>query len=465
MLSDPSKFALATPASAGKAVISLRDVGKCYQTYAKPGDRLKRFLVRGFGSLGVPQKDYAQNFWALRHISLEVQRGEAVGIIGKNGSGKSTLLQIITGVLTPTEGSVHMSGRVAALLELGAGFNPEFSGRENVYINGALLGFSRHEIEKRFDDIAGFADIGQFLDMPVKTYSSGMFVRLAFAVQVQLEPEILIVDEALAVGDTLFQKRCYQRIERFLASGGTLLFVTHDQEIVRTLTTRTLLLDRGECKAVGASSEVVLEYRRLLHDEDSSRESVLAATRAATVDEVPAVKPDGAIITDRFSFGDFDAQIEAVVLFINGVESSGAPTSINPGDQVRVRMQCRMNKTLSHLSFGIRVRNREGVKVYSGGSFAADLNAAYVTPDHKGIWHREFAAGEVFAIDMSFECNLGEGFYEIQAYICEEQMFAPGFQRMLHWKDEAAFFTVVMDRFKRWYGGICDINIQYDVVR
>ena len=208
--------------------VSVVNVSKCFSIYERPRDRLLQML--SFGG-----RRYAKEFWALKDVSFEVKKGEAVGIVGRNGSGKSTLLQIITGTLSPTAGDVRTHGRIAALLELGSGFNPEFSGRENIYLNGALLGFERSRIDELFDDIAAFADIGDYLDQPVKTYSSGMLLRVAFAVQVQVQPDILIIDEALAVGDALFQKRCFQKMERLLSDGVTLLFVSHDQESVRKI--------------------------------------------------------------------------------------------------------------------------------------------------------------------------------------------------------------------------------------
>jgi len=219
--------------------IRVDNVSMAFEMYSHPRDQLKQFLLpRLQSSLGMAPKRYFEEFNALRNISFEVQKGESVGIIGRNGSGKSTLLQIITGTLTPTSGSVQTRGRIAALLELGSGFNPEFTGRENVYLNAALHGLGKEQIDERFDSIAGFADIGDHLDQAVKTYSSGMLVRLAFAVQVQINPDILIIDEALAVGDALFQKRCFQQLERLVANGTSLLFVSHDQESVRTLTNR-----------------------------------------------------------------------------------------------------------------------------------------------------------------------------------------------------------------------------------
>ncbi|MFM2005847.1 MAG: hypothetical protein RLZZ09_1502 [Pseudomonadota bacterium] len=450
------------PRSDNQAVLRLDNVGKCYQIYGQPQDRLKQFFLPRFRQvLRLTPREYAREFWALRHVSFELERGEAVGIVGNNGSGKSTLLQIATGVLAPTEGEVWVQGRIAALLELGSGFNPEFTGRENVFLSGALLGLTQEEIEDRFDDIAGFADIGEFIDQPVKVYSSGMFVRLAFALQVQLEPEILIVDEALAVGDFLFQKRCYQRLDRFLADGGTLLFVSHDLEVVRTLTSRSLLLAEGNCRAIGPSSEIVLEYRRLLH-EDELRYLKDHAPPEQESKPPSLISPVAARMEDKTSYGDFEAYIQGVEILVNGKPCLGA---VYPDDEVCVRVAYHFIKPQTRLSFGIRLRNKEGVKVYSGGTFANDLNASQGNPSYRGIWHMSFEAGEDFVVDMTFRCLLGEGFYEVQAYVCEEEMFMPGYQRMLHWKDEAAFFHVAMDRLHRWYGGICDIQLRYTTSR
>lgn len=445
--------------SSSSTILRLEGVGKCHQTFACPQDRFKQFIwPRVDRALGRAPRRYASDFWALRNISFELERGEAVGIIGRNGSGKSTLLQIVTGVLAPTEGTVDSTGRIAALLELGSGFNPEFTGRENIFLNGALLGFNRKEIEERLDDIAGFADIGSFIDQPVKTYSSGMFVRLAFAVQVQLEPDLLVVDEALAVGDALFQKRCYQRLDRFLGDGGALLFVSHDDEVVRTLTSRSLLLMEGQCRSIGPSSEVVLEYRRLLHNEESSYLSWQAVRTEEVGDSGKASAVAPKFCEDKASFGDFDAYVKKVEIFANGDPLIGP---VQPDDQICISVSYKFVTAQTRLSFGVRLRNREGVKVYSGGTFSVDLNSAYGNPDYQGVWHRRFEAGEEFVVDMSFRCLLGEGFYEVQAYVCEERMFMPGHQRMLHWKDEAAFFSVSMDRLRRWYGGVCDIQPNY----
>jgi lipopolysaccharide transport system ATP-binding protein len=242
------------PTDAAETAISVHGLGKMYRIYNRPQDRLKEML---FWRLG---KSYGRDFWALRNVSFEVRKGEAVGIIGRNGSGKSTLLQIITGTLAPTAGEVQVSGRVAALLELGSGFKPEFTGRENVFLNGAILGIGRKEMEARFDEIAAFADIGTFIDQPVKTYSSGMMVRLAFALQASVEPDILIIDEALAVGDIFFRQKCYQRLEDLRARGVSILLVSHSMPDIEQLCERAMLLDQGETFFQGAASEAVKRY-------------------------------------------------------------------------------------------------------------------------------------------------------------------------------------------------------------
>ena len=234
--------------------IRVSRLGKCYPLYEHPRDRVKQLL---FGS---ERRKYHSEFWALRDVSFEIKRGEVVGIIGRNGSGKSTLLQLICGTLRETEGEVQAVGKIAALLELGAGFNVEFTGRENVFLNAALLGLSRAETQSRLPQIEAFADIGAFIDEPVKTYSSGMFVRLAFAVQACVDPDILIVDEALAVGDVFFRQKCYRRLERLRQNGCTVLLVSHAMGDVEQLCQRAILLEGGRVAFQGSAVEAVKRY-------------------------------------------------------------------------------------------------------------------------------------------------------------------------------------------------------------
>ena len=269
-----------------EVVIAAHDVGKAYAMYGKPSDRLKEMFMPPLRRvLGMREVAYHREFWALRGLSFEGGKGETVGIIGRNGSGKSTLLQLICGTLQPTEGTVRTKGRVAALLELGAGFNPEFTGRENLLLNGQVLGLTRSEIDQRFDDIVAFADIGEFLDQPVKTYSSGMYVRLGFSVAIHTSPELLIIDEALAVGDAKFNAKCMARIKKLRESGLSILFVSHDVGAVRSLCDRSIWLDKGRPRMSGSVFAVTAQYMQNLFEEDSARlehereEAVATATQ------------------------------------------------------------------------------------------------------------------------------------------------------------------------------------------
>lgn len=242
---------------ADNIAISLTNISKVFKRYQRPADRLKEILF--------PGKSYVKEFWALRDISLEIPRGETWGIVGRNGAGKSTLLKIITGTLQPTSGTVQVNGRISALLELGSGFNPEFTGRQNIFFNGRLLGLSQLEIEQRFEDIVAFADIGDFLEQPVKTYSSGMRARLAFAVASSVEPDVLIVDEVLAVGDAAFQRKCFSRMERIRENGCTVLFVSHSAGSVVELCDHGVLIDNSEKILVDDAKTVITQYQRLIY--------------------------------------------------------------------------------------------------------------------------------------------------------------------------------------------------------
>src|ERR1700690_4078148 len=248
------------PMSSSDMAISVTNISKRYEIYDTPRDRLKQFCAPRLQKLvGLSPKQYFREFWALQDISFEIKKGETVGIIGRNGSGKSTLLQIICGTLSLTSGSVLTNGRVAALLELGSGFNPEFTGRENVYMNASVLGLPKEEIDARFDKIAAFADIGQFIEQPVKTYSSGMYLRLAFAVIAHVDADILVVDEALAVGDAVFTQKCMRFIRDF-QKNGSLIFVSHDIAAVQNLCKSTLWLGHGHVQQIGSSKEVAEAY-------------------------------------------------------------------------------------------------------------------------------------------------------------------------------------------------------------
>lgn len=275
---SPAAGPIAAPAAAPprpvappEVVISVQDLGKCYHIYDKPQDRLKQALLRW-------RRTYYREFWAVRHVSFEVRRGQALGVIGRNGSGKSTLLQIIAGTLVPTEGQVEVRGRLSALLELGSGFNAEFTGRENVYLQGAIMGIPRRVMEEKFDQIAAFADIGQFIDQPVKTYSSGMHARLAFSVSVAVDPEILIVDEILAVGDIGFQQRCLARLRTMRENGLTLLFVSHSPDSVKSICDTGLVLVEGQPTYYGPAEPAMNQYLRHIR-ERANQDALIAEAR------------------------------------------------------------------------------------------------------------------------------------------------------------------------------------------
>lgn len=246
-------------------ILSVQGVSKCFEMYEKPIHRLFQTICAG-------KKKFYKEFWALRDVSFDVYRGECIGIIGRNGAGKSTLLQIISGTLSQTTGTIEKKGRIAALLELGSGFNPEFTGRENAYLNGMILGATKAEIDAHLDEILAFADIGDFVDQPVKTYSSGMMIRLAFAVNVFIEPEVLIVDEALSVGDAAFQRKCFMRMDELRQRGVTIVLVTHDTSLVKERCDRAIYLKDHVVKAIGATDEVVSEYMRDLFPEEKNKD-------------------------------------------------------------------------------------------------------------------------------------------------------------------------------------------------
>jgi lipopolysaccharide transport system ATP-binding protein len=447
-------------------VIRVSSVSKCYHLYDKPQDRLRQSIYpRLQRILGREPKAYAREFWALKDISFEVKKGESFGIIGRNGSGKSTLLQLITGTLSPTTGTVCTHGRIAALLELGSGFNPDFTGRENVYLNGLLLGMSREQVEGSFDDIAAFADIGEYIDQPVKTYSSGMLVRLAFAVQVQIQPDILIIDEALAVGDALFQKRCYEKIERLVSTGVTFLFVSHDQEAVRTLTHRSMLLHQGKTVACGLSADVMLAYRSLLHDAESAYFTSISKRiqeeknkrLTGPSDGNPSESVDGLIgRSATMSFGDGGIKILNVQTF----DGQGKAASVfYPREMLSVKIDCFSTIETDRINVAVRIRNKEGLKVYSWGTLNQDMQVLAGLRDGPVFWRRQIHVGDRFAVWLECECCLGANLYEIQAAISYEETPDYFGQRMLHWIDEAAFFQVAMRQSDYFFGGIADLRM------
>ncbi|WP_426321010.1 ABC transporter ATP-binding protein [Pseudoduganella sp. R-43] len=421
--------------------IKVENLSKCFQIYDKPRDRLLQMLVRN-------RKQYFREFWAVRDVSFEIKRGETVGIVGRNGSGKSTLLQIICGTLNPTRGSVQTSGRIAALLELGSGFNPEFTGRENVYMNAAVLGLTRAEIEARFDDILAFADIGEFIEQPVKTYSSGMMVRLAFAVAINVDPEILIVDEALSVGDELFQRKCFSRIEAIRAKGATILFVSHAGSTVVELCDQAILMDAGEKLAVGKPKQIVGRYQKLLYapaDKQAAiREQIrqadllLEASASHVADPVPG--PAAAAAFDDREEESFDPSLKpssTIAYEMRGAEICEPKIVTIGGRQVnhlrrgrtyRYVYTARFDSDARNVRFGMLIKTLSGVEL--GGSVSAN-----------GVFDRIpfIAAGTEFKVEFRFNCSLNPGVYFLNAGLQGE---VDGVETYLHRLIDIAMFRV-----------------------
>ncbi len=359
--------------------IKVENLGKCYAIYEQPRDRLKQFVLPRLNKLINKQsKKYYREFWALNNVSFEVKKGETLGIIGRNGSGKSTLLQMICGTLTPTTGGVVTHGRIAALLELGSGFNPEFTGRENVYLNGVILGLSRTEIDRRLDDIIQFADIGEFIDQPVKTYSSGMVVRLAFAVIAHVDADILVIDEALAVGDAVFTQKCMRFIRRFQEKG-SLIFVSHDTASVQNLCKFGIWLKNGKIEQAGTAKSVSQAYLQFTLQEiygDESKLASIAPTSTTDEDDAEETIMDNdssssikygavALVRDNIDAakGWKTGKAEIVSISLNRL-SPGPEGIFEGGDRVRITVRAKAHESLQNPILGFLVRDRLGQDLF-----------------------------------------------------------------------------------------------------
>jgi len=402
--------------------ISVQNLSKCYQIYDNPRDRLKQFVMPRVRRIaGKANKQYFREFWALKDVSFEIKKGETIGIVGRNGSGKSTLLQLICGTLSPTSGSVQTSGRVAALLELGSGFNPEFTGRENVYMNAAVLGLRKEEVDERFNDIASFADIGQFIEQPVKTYSSGMMVRLAFAVAINVDPEILIVDEALSVGDELFQRKCFSRIESIRASGATILFVSHSGAQVVQLCDRALLLDAGEMLVTSTPRQIVGYYQKLISAPIDKRSQIRAEIRMLnqsitelnaqiTGDKETKVAGNNGLQ----EYYDPNLKSKSTIVFESHgalIDSSqvltiaGEPVNnLLQGKYYRYLYSVRFERDASNVRFGMLIKSTTGMEL--GGAMSSTTLGNSI---------QNVSAGSLIKIEFEFKCLLNTGVYFLNA--------------------------------------------------
>ena len=393
--------------------IVVRGVSKSFPVYAKPHHRLLQMLL--------PRENrWAQEFQALRSVDLEIARGETIGIVGRNGSGKSTLLQIICGTLAPSTGTVEVHGRIAALLELGAGFNPEFTGRENVYLNGTVLGLTMQEVEERFDEIVAFADIGDFIDQPVKTYSSGMYVRLAFAVAIHVTPDILIVDEALSVGDEAFQRKCFARIDAIRDSGATVLFVSHSASTVVELCDRAILLDRGEVLSSGTPRRVISQYQKLLYapadkaarvradileGREPQRGQQAGGTAPATGDGEAAAADDDL----PQAYWEEGLRSESAIPYVQQGVTILDPhmqtldgrrvNNLVPGEQYVYTYKVRFDQLSTAVRFGMMIRTITGVEVGGSASHPEGEGLPFADPAQTAI------------VRFRFRCLLAPGTY------------------------------------------------------
>ena len=408
--------------------LRVEGVSKLYRIYNRPYDRLKETLTRG-------RRKCHREFWALKDISFAVEAGTTTGIIGPNGSGKSTLLQIITGTLEPTHGTVWHEGRIAALLELGAGFNMEFTGIENIFMNASLMGFSRSQTEAMLPEIERFAELGPFIHQPVKIYSSGMYVRLAFSVAISASPQILIIDEALAVGDAVFQHRCMRRIKEMQESGVTIFFVSHDPSAIRALCSRALLLSAGHLEADGKPIDVLNRYQKII----MAREEAFAADSPPPIN----VEPEESLSTEyeesgplsyTYRHGDGSAEILRVEL----LDRSRHPIAlVETGDSLCVRLRLLFHADVQDPVCGFMIRNRHGIHLYGTNTQLQELNFGPVR------------RGEMVEVTFEFNCWLAPDSYSLA--VAAHSPDAISFD----WLDGAYFFQVMSGRSME---GVANLN-------
>jgi lipopolysaccharide transport system ATP-binding protein len=437
--------------------VAVSGLSKCYHIYETPRDRLKQFLLPQLGKIfGSNQRQYYTEFWALRDISFKVRRGETVGIIGRNGSGKSTLLQIICGTVAPTSGVVETGGRVAALLELGSGFNPEFSGRQNIYMNAAVLGLGKAEVDARFNQIVAFSELQAYIDQPVKTYSSGMVMRLAFSVAINVNPDILIVDEALSVGDELFQRKCFSKIEALKESGATILFVSHSGGAIVELCDHAILLDVGEKLSIGTPKTVVGKYQKFLYASEKKkhllREKMLAtasdydsgSTTTSFFDK-KAVDSADSPIDDNKSKTNSDyydpglkptttisyQSLGAIIEDIQMTTLEGKAVNwLTKGRIYRYQYTVSFQKPVKNVRFGMVVKATNGTVIGGSGAFIQNEDATEIEP------------GSKFRVDFRFHCYLNPGQYFLNAG-CKGTV--DGEERFLHRIVDAMTIRVLSD--------------------
>ncbi|MDQ0660052.1 ABC transporter ATP-binding protein [Paenibacillus sp. W2I17] len=420
--------------------IKVEGLTKTYKIYENPIDRLKE-------GLNPFKKDYHRDFNALNQVSFELKKGDALAIIGKNGSGKSTLLKIITGVLTPSSGKVTVNGKISALLELGAGFNPEYTGLENIYLNGTIMGYSKEQVDEKIEDILNFADIGEFIKQPVKSYSSGMFARLAFAVAINVDPDILIVDEALSVGDIHFQAKCYRKFDEFKEKGKTILFVSHSLDSVIRYCNTAILLDEGQLIDQGSPKEMVDIYKRILTKNftsttTSSQPEVQMNAERKEISTNWKIEMD--VHPDFLDYGDKKAEIIDFGMFdqLNTLNNSFQSDEITT-----FRIRVRFNSSVSNPIFAFVIKDIKGMEI-------AGTNTWY-----NGEFTGDYNSGDEVVVSFSHQLNLQGGTYTLSfgctGYENDELV-------VYHRLYDVIFFRVVL---LKSIVGIADLNTKIQLDR
>jgi lipopolysaccharide transport system ATP-binding protein len=412
-------------------VIEVRNVSKSYLIYDHPSARLKQILVPRFmRAVGREPRAYFKEHHALRDVSFSVRPGETVGIIGRNGSGKSTLLQIICGTLQPTHGEVRVRGRIGALLELGAGFNPEFTGRQNAVLNAQILGLTDAEIAARMDAIEAFADIGDFFDRPVKMYSSGMYVRVAFAVQACIDPDILVVDEALAVGDEKFQRKCFDRFETLRARGTAILLVTHSTTAIERFCQRAVLLHQGSVHGIGPSNVIIDQYHALLYADEKAYLQLLNREAPPAPEAPPALAP-----VAEEAAREEPARARAQIVACAMTDAQGETQEVfRPGEQVRIAMIVRCLEDIEEMQAGISIKTVEGVHGFGTSTLYHDGNLKNLT------------RGETVTISFDMTLALCDGVYFVS--LAAAIPISRADMRYLDKRSDAIVFKVAERRLK-----------------
>lgn len=376
--------------------IEIENIHKSFRLYHEKNRTLKGTILRG-------RKTNFEEFTALKNISFRIYRGETIGIIGENGSGKSTLLKLLANIIRPGKGQIKVEGRVSALLELGAGFHPELTGRDNIYLNGSILGLSNKEITEKYDRIVSFAELEHFIDIPIKNYSSGMYMRLGFAIAINVDPDILIIDEVLAVGDQSFQAKCFEKINEFKRNKKTIILVSHDLDAINNVCDRAILLDKGIILADGKSEKVIQDYRALIEERKQGSES----------DQIP---------DQSERFGTKDAEILSIALFNSNNEKI---KKVHSGEKAEIRIDIKVNKKLESPIFGMIIRSEDGLYIYDTNTF------------WQGIKTGSFEAGDLIQVSFDQNIHLMRGKYFVSPAIAYSDA-----KRFCDWWTNALIFRV-----------------------